>query len=169
MSVFERQKLPSSPLLELVRLHRRFCCSTGSVFGETCSPARNWSKRRVSGATNQAQNTWKLVEGVRNNVCKISLCLGPQRLWQWWNGWGVTKHANKKHVSSWIISIWEPKTTFKASARAAAPASLISFDSRLSVRREVFFCKKSIEKTGLVGCLPDSKHMEACGKDSQQR
>ena len=30
-------------------------------------------------AANQAQNTRKLVEGVCNNVHKISLCLEPQR------------------------------------------------------------------------------------------
>ena len=39
-------------------------------------------KDTVRGAANQAQNTWKLVEGVCNNVNKISLCLGPQRLRQ---------------------------------------------------------------------------------------
>ena len=37
-------------------------------------------------AANQAQNTWKLVERIRNNVNKISLCLEPQRLRQRWNG-----------------------------------------------------------------------------------
>ena len=50
----------------------------GSVYLQTFD-----RKDRVSGATNQAQNSRKLVERIRNSVNEISLCLGPQRLRQW--------------------------------------------------------------------------------------
>ena len=42
---------------------------------EVFSCKKSIEKTWLVGATNQAQNTWKLVEGVRNNVYKISLCL----------------------------------------------------------------------------------------------